>query len=177
MIKKNSSTAVTFTADMPISLKKKEQFLANRQNKKKVYFMLSKALQLTSTPTLTNWETYHASGDADFLIVRRQFSLLYPPTLCWLGRIQILLLSSAIMPALNHIPSSFVQSPKNKTKTKKNNNLASEYQECLVQTYMQPHLIYLCTIYLYATQHLASMELRRDLPSKCLWQVHLRNCP
>ncbi len=57
-LKGNASTTVTFTADMPSSLKK-EQFLANRRNKQKFIFMLSKALQQTIC------ETHHASGDGD----------------------------------------------------------------------------------------------------------------
>ena len=60
--KGNAGTTVTFTADMPITMKK-EQFLSNRQNKQQFIFMLSKTLQNK------NCEVHHASGDADLLIV------------------------------------------------------------------------------------------------------------
>jgi hypothetical protein len=59
--KGNAGTTVTFTADMVITMKK-EQFLANRQNKQQFIFMVSEALQ-------KNCETHHAPGDADLLIV------------------------------------------------------------------------------------------------------------
>ena len=61
MPKGNAGTTVTFTADMPITMKK-EQFLANRRNKQQFIFMLSEELQ-------KNCKTHHASGDADLLIV------------------------------------------------------------------------------------------------------------
>jgi len=60
--KGNAGTTVTFTADMRLTMKK-EQFLANRQNKQRFIFMLSEELQKK------NCETHHASGDADLLIV------------------------------------------------------------------------------------------------------------
>ena len=60
--KGNAGTTVTFTADMPMTMKK-DQFLANRQNKQQFIFMLSEALEKK------NCETHHASGDADLLIV------------------------------------------------------------------------------------------------------------
>ena len=60
--KGNAGTTVTFTADMPITMKK-EQFLANRQNKQQFIFMLSEELQKK------NCKTHHASGDADLLIM------------------------------------------------------------------------------------------------------------
>jgi len=59
--KGNAGTTVTFTVDMPITMKK-EPFLSNRQNKQFI-FMLSKALQNK------NCETHHVSGDADLLNV------------------------------------------------------------------------------------------------------------
>ena len=49
--KSSSGTNVSFTGDTTVT-KKKDQFLANRQNKK-------------------NCETRHASGDADLLIVQK----------------------------------------------------------------------------------------------------------
>uniref|UniRef100_UPI00358ECD2A uncharacterized protein n=1 Tax=Myxine glutinosa TaxID=7769 RepID=UPI00358ECD2A len=55
---------VTFTADMIVTMQK-EQFLANRQNKQQFLSMLSEELQKA------NCETYHASGDADLLIVQK----------------------------------------------------------------------------------------------------------
>ena len=55
---------VTFTADMTLSMKK-EEFLANRQNKHLFLSMLSGELQKEKC------ETYHASGDADLLIVQK----------------------------------------------------------------------------------------------------------
>lgn len=55
---------VTFIADMTLTMKK-EEFLANRQNKQQFLSMLSGELQKT------NRETYHASGDADLLIVQK----------------------------------------------------------------------------------------------------------
>ena len=58
--KGNAGTTVTFTADMPITMKK-EQFLANRQNKQQFIFMLSEEQK--------NCKTHQSSGDADLLIV------------------------------------------------------------------------------------------------------------
>lgn len=55
---------VTFTADMTLTMKK-DEFLTNRENKQKFIFMLSAVLQKA------NCETYHASGDADLLIVQK----------------------------------------------------------------------------------------------------------
>ena len=60
----NAGATVTFTADMPITMKK-EQFLANQRNKQRFIFMLSEELQKK------NCKTHHASGDADFLIVQK----------------------------------------------------------------------------------------------------------
>ncbi len=71
----SKGNAVTFTANMPITMKK-EQFLANRQNKQQFIFMLSEALQKK------NCETHHASGDADLLIVLKAIQSATPPTLC-----------------------------------------------------------------------------------------------
>ena len=60
--KGNSGTTVTFKAGTPVTMKK-EQFLANRQNKQRFIFMLSEELKKN------NCETHHALGDADLLIV------------------------------------------------------------------------------------------------------------
>ena len=60
--KGNPGATVTFTADMPVTMKK-EQFLANRQNKQRFIYMLSEELQKRSCMT------HHAPGDADLLIV------------------------------------------------------------------------------------------------------------
>ena len=62
--KGNASATVTFTADMPLTMKKK-QLLANRRIKQQFIFMLSEELQKK------NCKTHHASGDADFLIVKK----------------------------------------------------------------------------------------------------------
>ena len=76
--KGNPGATVTFTADMPVTMKK-EQFLANRQNKQRFIYMLSEELQKRSCMT------HHAPGDADLLIVPFV-------QLCWLGMTQIYLL-------------------------------------------------------------------------------------
>ena len=60
--KGNPGAPVTFTADMPVTMKK-EQFLANRQNKQRFIYMLSEELQKRSCMA------HHAPGDADLLIV------------------------------------------------------------------------------------------------------------
>ncbi len=44
---------------------KKDQFLANRENKQQFIFMLSRELEKN------NCKTHHASGDADLLIVQK----------------------------------------------------------------------------------------------------------
>ena len=62
--KGNAGTTVTFTGDTPVILKK-DQFLANRQNKQRFIFMLSEEL------TKKNCETHHATFDADLLIVQK----------------------------------------------------------------------------------------------------------
>ena len=62
--KGNAGTTVTFTADTPVTMKK-EQFLANRQNKQRFMFMLSEELKQN------NCEVHHASGNADLLIVMK----------------------------------------------------------------------------------------------------------
>ena len=62
--KRNAGTTVTFTADTPVTMKK-EQFLANRQNKQCFIFMLSEELKKN------NCEVHHASGNADLLIVMK----------------------------------------------------------------------------------------------------------
>ena len=64
LAKGNAGTTVTFTADMPITMKK-GQFLANRRNKQQFIFMLSEELQKK------NCKAHHASGDADLLIVQQ----------------------------------------------------------------------------------------------------------
>ena len=53
-----------FTDDTPVTMKK-DQFLANRQNKKRFISMLSEELAKKDR------ETHHASGDADLLIVQK----------------------------------------------------------------------------------------------------------
>ena len=75
--KGNAGTTVTFTADTPVTMKK-EQFLANRQNKQRFIFMLSEEL------TKNYCEVHHASGDADLLIVMKAVQSLIPATLCLL---------------------------------------------------------------------------------------------
>ena len=60
--KGNASITVTFTGDMSVTTKK-EQFLANKENKQRFISMLSKELEKK------NCETHHASRDADLLIV------------------------------------------------------------------------------------------------------------
>lgn len=62
--KGNVGATVTFRPDMPLTMKK-DQFLANRQNKQRFIFLLSEKLQKK------NCKTYHAAGDADFLIVMK----------------------------------------------------------------------------------------------------------
>ena len=62
--KGNAGTTVTFTGDTPVTLKK-DQFLANRQNKQRFIFMLREEL------TKKNCAMHHASGDADLLIVQK----------------------------------------------------------------------------------------------------------
>ena len=62
--KGNAGTTVTFTADTPVTMKK-EQCLANRQNKQCFIFMLSEELKKN------NCEVHHASGNADLLIVMK----------------------------------------------------------------------------------------------------------
>ena len=60
--KGKTSMTVTFTAEMRVTTKK-DQFLANKENKQRFIFMLSEELQKMYC------ETHHASGDADLLIV------------------------------------------------------------------------------------------------------------
>ena len=60
----NVGTTVTFTAGSPVTMKK-EQFLANRQNKQRFIFILSEELKNN------NCEVHHASGDGDLLIVMK----------------------------------------------------------------------------------------------------------
>ena len=62
--KGNAGTTVPFTADMPVTMKK-EQFLANRQNKQRFMFMLREEKKKN------NCEVCHASGDADLPIVMK----------------------------------------------------------------------------------------------------------
>ena len=62
--KGNAGTTVTFTADMPVTMKK-EQFMANRHKKQRFIFMLSEDLKKN------NFEVHHASGDAELLIVMK----------------------------------------------------------------------------------------------------------
>ena len=59
----NAGTTVAFTGDTPVILKK-DQFLANRQNKQRFIIMLSEEF------TKKNCETHDATGDADLLIVQ-----------------------------------------------------------------------------------------------------------
>ena len=68
--KGNAGTTVTFTADTPVTMKK-EQFLANRQNKQCFIFMLSEELKKN------NCEVHHASGNADLLIVMKAVVMFY----------------------------------------------------------------------------------------------------
>ena len=62
--KGNAGTTVTFTADMPVTMKK-EQFVANRHSKQRFIFMLREE------KTKNNCEVYHASGDVDLPIVMK----------------------------------------------------------------------------------------------------------
>ena len=57
-------TTVTFTAGSPVTMKK-EQFLANSENKQRFIFMLSEELKKN------NCEVHDAWGDADLLIVMK----------------------------------------------------------------------------------------------------------
>ena len=61
--KGNAGATVTVASNMTTTMKK-EQFLANRKNKQQLIFMLSRELE-------NNCKTYHASGDADLLIVQK----------------------------------------------------------------------------------------------------------
>ena len=62
--KGNAGTTVTFTGDTPVTMKK-DQYLANRQDKKRFISMLSEEL------AKKNCETHHASGYADLHIVQK----------------------------------------------------------------------------------------------------------
>ena len=61
--KGKAGATVTVASNMTTTMKK-EQFLANRKNKQQFIFMLSRELEKN------NCKTYHASGDADLLIVQ-----------------------------------------------------------------------------------------------------------
>lgn len=60
-----AGASVTVAANMTTTMKK-DQFLANRKNKQQFIFMLSTELEKSN-----NCKTYHAPGDADFLIVQK----------------------------------------------------------------------------------------------------------
>ena len=59
-----TGATVTFDEGMPVTMKK-DEFLANNTNKQQFINMLSGQLQKK------NCQTYHASGDADLLIVQK----------------------------------------------------------------------------------------------------------
>ena len=71
-----AGATVTFTVDMRTTMKK-DQFLGNKQNKQCFIRMLAKELEKK------NCETYHASRDADVLIVKKQLRHFLSPTLYW----------------------------------------------------------------------------------------------
>ena len=62
--KGKAGATVTVASNMTTTMKK-DQFLANRKNKQQFIFMLSRELEKK------NCKTYHASGDADLLIVQK----------------------------------------------------------------------------------------------------------
>ena len=62
--KGNAGTTLTFIGDTPVTLKK-DEFLANRQNKQRFILMLSEEL------TKKNYETHYALRYADLLIVQK----------------------------------------------------------------------------------------------------------
>ena len=62
--KGKAGATVTVASNMTTTMKK-DQFLANRRNKQQFIFMLSRELEKN------NCKTYHASGDADLLIVQK----------------------------------------------------------------------------------------------------------
>ena len=62
--KGKASTTVTVAANMATTIKK-DQFLANQKNKQQFIFLLSAELEKNSC------NTYHATGDADLLIVQK----------------------------------------------------------------------------------------------------------
>ena len=62
--KGRAGATVTVASNMTTTMKK-DQFLANRKNKQQFIFMLGRELEKN------NCKTYHASGDADLLIVQK----------------------------------------------------------------------------------------------------------
>ena len=62
--KGKAGATVTVASNMTTTMKK-DQFLANRKNKQQFIFMLGRELEKN------NCKTYHASGDADLLIVQK----------------------------------------------------------------------------------------------------------
>ena len=74
--KGQTGAMVTFTENMHLTMRK-DQFLANKENKQRFIDMLSMKLVERSC------KTYHASGYADLLIVQK-LNQLQQLTLCWL---------------------------------------------------------------------------------------------
>ena len=107
--KGKASTTVTFTADMTCTIKK-EQFLANKKNKQRFIFMLSAALQDK------NCETYHASGDADLLIVQKAVQSSATSTTVLVGDDTDLIVLLCYHASLDSHDLFFRPEPKKKTK-------------------------------------------------------------
>jgi len=123
--------------------------------------MLSKALQLT------NCETYHASGDADLLIVQKAVQSAVSTNTVLVGEDTDLIVLLCYHASIESHNLFFCPEPKRNTK----NPSHLEYQGYKTNAWSRHMQPYLSMHSLDVTQLLTSMELRRDLPSKSLWQV------
>ncbi len=79
--KGKAGLTVTFSEDIKLTMKK-ENFLANSTNKQLFINLLGRFLG-------KKCKIFHAPGDADVLIVEKQWNLLYLWILHWLARTQI----------------------------------------------------------------------------------------
>ena len=114
--KGKTSMTVTFTADMRV-MTKKDQFLANEENKQRFVFMLSEELQKM------NCETNNASGDADLLIVLKAVQSAATKTTVLVGDKTDLIVLLCYYASLNSHDLFFRPEPKKTTRKPRTWNL------------------------------------------------------
>ena len=154
----NAGTTVTFTADTTVTMKK-EQVLANRQNKQCFIFMLSEELKKN------NCEIHNVSGDADLLIGIKAVESANSSNTVLVGDDTDILVLLCYHESIESHDLFFFPEPKKNTKQPRIWNIKMTKQG-LGPDILPAHTFSFCTQFWDVTRHLTSTGSEREFPSR-----------